>query len=220
MTNLHRLALLSLALFSQAAICDVGPTFPLFTPAAVPGSPVRAEFVDLGSINMATSEPCDMALLAVVDGQSTKPLLRSGEVAIQRGPGAIRAYGWGHALAVLESSEACDANQAPSSLVVTAPDVPWADARHEHLDTVPSRLQIERLVGNGRIPPHRHAVLREVLCLIEGAGTLILAGVAHHLTDKQCLQIPPSTEHAWTPDSRSTPKAFRLMVPSGPALAI
>jgi hypothetical protein len=99
------------------AVCDAGPSYPLFTPAAVAGSPVRTEFIGLGSITLATTEPCDVALLAVADGQSTVPLLRPGEVALQQGPGAIRSFGWGDALAVLVSTELAVATPAVPHLL-------------------------------------------------------------------------------------------------------
>jgi hypothetical protein len=215
--SLHRVALLSLAILSLAAVCDEAPNFPPFAPAAVAGSPVRAEFIDLGSITVSATGPCDVALLAVAEGQSTEPLLHSGEVALQQGPGAIRAFGNAHALAVLYSTERCAPPSVPSSHVFTAPQVPWYGDRDDRLEAnVPSSLvRLERLAGSAGIPSHRHTKLREVLCITEGGGTLTVAEAAHHLSGRECLQIPPSTEHARTPDPGSTPKAFRLLVPAG-----
>jgi quercetin dioxygenase-like cupin family protein len=65
------------------------------------------------------------------------------------------------------------------------------------------------------IPIHVHANATEILFIIEGGGTMTVAGQAREVGRLDAIQIPPGVEHAFVAGAE-TVKAVQLYTPSGP----
>jgi mannose-6-phosphate isomerase-like protein (cupin superfamily) len=230
-----KLPLLAACLGSLCIACAPAPTFPAFSPPSTPGStgsPIQAGFVELGSVELAASGPCDVRFLAVASGSAMVSrgaeahALAEGDVVVMQGAGRLRASGPGVVLAAAYSPDRCDEALAAAhrgcSIVraSAAPELSWAGGTmHAHLDIEADRspsVYFGRLSGSGAVPEHQHDDVREVLCATQAAGTFTLAGEPHRLGPRQCVQIPVSTRHSWTPDATTGIVAFQIYTPPGP----
>jgi mannose-6-phosphate isomerase-like protein (cupin superfamily) len=226
----HVLLALGSSLLSTA--CAPAPTYPPFSPSAVPGSPVQAGFVELGSLELASPGPCDVRFLAVASGHATvargleEHPLAEGDTLVMQGVGRVRASGKGVVLAAAYSPERCDEALAAAHRGVTfvragaAPELSWGGGTmHARLDVEADRspgVYFGRLSGSAAVAEHQHDGVREVLCAWEGAGTFTVAGEPHRIGARQCVQIPASTLHSWSPDPGTTLVAFQIYTPPGP----
>ncbi len=64
------------------------------------------------------------------------------------------------------------------------------------------------------VAEHVHATETELLYVLEGAGTMTVAGVALAVTPTSVIQIPPNTRHAFT--ATATVRAVQIYTPAGP----
>jgi quercetin dioxygenase-like cupin family protein len=65
------------------------------------------------------------------------------------------------------------------------------------------------------IPVHTHASSTEILFIIEGGGTVTVAGQAREVGRLDAIQIPPGIDHAFVAGTE-TVKAIQFYTPSGP----
>jgi quercetin dioxygenase-like cupin family protein len=231
-----------LASAAPQAGCSFAPRYaPLALPPAS-DSALRAAFVELGAYEWASSAPCDVRFLAVppaLAGQASGEVIVShgreeqrlapGDVLVVQGPGRIRASGTALALFAGLSPERCDeaiaAGHRGWSIVraATAPELTWkgpaGGTMHAHLDVQDFKspsVYFGRLSGDAPVAEHAHDGSREVLCAVQASGTFTLAGEAHRLGPHECLQVPPSVRHAYSPDPGTGIVAFQMYVPPGP----
>jgi mannose-6-phosphate isomerase-like protein (cupin superfamily) len=213
--------------------CDARHTYPLVSPPPVPGSPVRTAFTKLGMARIVANSPCDVRFVAIASGKASvdgakadEGPLGDGDVLVVRGTGDLFVQGSALALVAVFTPDRCDApppSPSPSRSVAragVAPALTWAGgAMSAHLDVESANspdVYFGRLSGTSAVAEHQHDGVREVLCAVEASGTFTIAGEPHRLGPQQCVQIPPSTRHAWAPDAGSTLVAFQLYAPPGP----
>lgn len=65
-----------------------------------------------------------------------------------------------------------------------------------------------------KVPLHVHAKETEALYIIEGAGSMPIAGTTVPVTSTSVVQIPPNTEHGFEATERTV--AIQLYTPAGP----
>ena len=73
---------------------------------------------------------------------------------------------------------------------------------------------ILRMPAGATVAEHVHAHETEMLYVLEGAGTLTVAGVALAVTPTSVIQIPPNTRHAFT--ATAAVRSVQLYTPAGP----
>jgi quercetin dioxygenase-like cupin family protein len=71
-----------------------------------------------------------------------------------------------------------------------------------------------RLAANATVPEHVHAGETELLYVLEGSGTMTIAGVSLPVTPTSAIQIPPNTKHAFT--ATTNVRAVQVYTPAGP----
>jgi mannose-6-phosphate isomerase-like protein (cupin superfamily) len=179
---------------------------------------------------IVASSPCDVRFLAIASGKASvdgakadEAPLAEGDVLIVQGTGDLFMQGSALIVVAVFMPERCDAPAPPSRSVVragAAPALTWAGgAMSAHLDvesTKSPNVYFGRLSGTSAVAEYQHDGVREVLCAVEASGTFTIAGEPHRLGPQQCVQIPPTTRHAWTPDEGSRLVAFQLYAPPGP----
>ena len=65
-----------------------------------------------------------------------------------------------------------------------------------------------------KVPEHVHANETEMLYILEGAGTMTIAGQDIAVTPTSVIQIPPNTKHAFA--ASAAVKAVQVYTPGGP----
>lgn len=73
------------------------------------------------------------------------------------------------------------------------------------------------LTGNAglAVPTHTHPGETEILYILEGGGTMMVAGSEYTVGPGHAIQIPPATEHSFTAGDDGV-KAVQYYTPSGP----
>jgi quercetin dioxygenase-like cupin family protein len=78
----------------------------------------------------------------------------------------------------------------------------------------PFSASVLQLPANANVAEHVHAGETELLYVLDGSGTMTIAGQPIAITPTSVIQIPPNTKHAFT---AATPvRALQLYTPAGP----
>lgn len=77
-----------------------------------------------------------------------------------------------------------------------------------------SSLGAMTLEPRSAVPAHSHRGATEILFIIEGAGTMTVAGRAREVGRLDAIQVPPGVEHAFV--ASDAVKAIQFYTPSGP----
>jgi mannose-6-phosphate isomerase-like protein (cupin superfamily) len=194
--------------------------------SASASAPVDATFLDL----TATPAPiavaaCQSLFLSVARGKASAlgETLAEGDTILARNVDAVTVSGDGLALVAKTTTEPCEADRARSVRVARAHDRPgysWAHGTmHADLDfekDASPAVYFGRLTGTAAVPEHAHDGAWEILCAIDGAGTLVVAGAPQRLAPRGCVFIPPNAKHTWTPDAGSSLRGLQMYAPPGP----
>lgn len=175
----------------------------------------RATVVVRGKVRAASFVPQD------------KPMdesLVAGDVMLTQGQGRYDLVGDGVVLFAILQPPACDPPlaQGVTKKVIRGKDVPeirLPSGLAVHLDVEGANATVAylgRLEGAAAVPEHVHDGSWEVICAVEAAGTLTIAGAPARLGPRTCLQVPPKTKHAWQPDPGSKLVAVQIYTPPGP----
>ena len=78
----------------------------------------------------------------------------------------------------------------------------------------PMAASILTLPANGNVPEHVHANETEMLYILEGSGTMTIAGKELAVSPTSVIQIPPNTKHAFA--ATAAVKALQIYTPPGP----
>jgi len=78
----------------------------------------------------------------------------------------------------------------------------------------PFSASVLQLAAGANVPEHVHANETELLYVLEGSGTMTIAGQAIAVTSTSVIQIPPNTKHAFS--AASNVRAVQLYTPGGP----
>lgn len=79
---------------------------------------------------------------------------------------------------------------------------------------VPMAASILSLPSGAKVPEHVHAKETEMLYILEGAGTMTIAGQDVAVTPTSVIQIPPNTKHAFA--ASANVRALQIYTPPGP----
>ena len=82
------------------------------------------------------------------------------------------------------------------------------------LETGPMAASILSLASGAKVPEHVHAKETEMLYILEGAGTMKIAGQDVAVTPTSVIQIPPNTKHAFA--ATANVRALQIYTPPGP----
>jgi quercetin dioxygenase-like cupin family protein len=74
--------------------------------------------------------------------------------------------------------------------------------------------EILTLQAGAQVAEHVHAKETELLYILEGEGTMTVAGVQLPVTATSVVQVPPNTKHAFA--ATTTVRAVQLYTPGGP----
>ncbi len=66
------------------------------------------------------------------------------------------------------------------------------------------------------VPPHRHPRESEYLLILEGGGTMKVAGSSYPVAPMTAIQIPANTEHSFATESKDAVVALQFYTPAGP----
>jgi quercetin dioxygenase-like cupin family protein len=78
----------------------------------------------------------------------------------------------------------------------------------------PMAASILSLASGAKVPEHVHAKETEMLYILEGAGTMTIAGQDVAITPTSVVQIPPNTKHAFA--ASANVRALQIYTPPGP----
>ena len=78
----------------------------------------------------------------------------------------------------------------------------------------PFAASVLKLPAGAKVPDHVHAQETEMLYVLEGAGTMTIAGQDVAVTPTSVIQIPPNTRHAFS--ATSAVRAVQIYAPAGP----
>jgi quercetin dioxygenase-like cupin family protein len=78
----------------------------------------------------------------------------------------------------------------------------------------PFSASVLQLAAGAKVPEHVHAHETELLYILEGSGTMTIAGQDVAVTPTSVIQIPPNTKHAFAADTNL--RAFQVYTPAGP----
>jgi quercetin dioxygenase-like cupin family protein len=78
----------------------------------------------------------------------------------------------------------------------------------------PLAASILELAANAKVAEHVHANETELLYILEGSGTMTIAGQDVAITPTSVVQIPPNTKHAFAAAQKV--RALQLYTPAGP----
>jgi quercetin dioxygenase-like cupin family protein len=82
------------------------------------------------------------------------------------------------------------------------------------IKAAPLSASVLALAAGANVPEHVHASETELLYVLEGSGTMTIAGQAVAVTPTSVIQIPPNTKHAFT--AAANVRALQLYTPAGP----
>lgn len=80
--------------------------------------------------------------------------------------------------------------------------------------SAPMAASILSLPAGANVAAHVHAKETEMLYILEGAGTMTIAGQAVAVTPTSVIQIPPNTKHAFA--ASANVRALQIYTPPGP----
>lgn len=80
--------------------------------------------------------------------------------------------------------------------------------------SAPLSASVLSLAAGATVPEHVHANETELLYVLEGSGTMTIAGQPVAVTPTSVIQIPPNTKHAFT--AAANVRALQLYTPAGP----
>ncbi len=196
--------------------------------APVQFNPVNASFMDLPKDKKRIDHvACETRALLVVKGKANAAgeTLAAGDVLLAQGKGGWDVSGEGQAVFAIVQPPQCEPNQFTTitKKVIRAsfasPQT-WANGTMKAwLDVDGANATVAsmgRLEGTAAVAEHVHETSWEVLCAVEAKGTFTLAGNPQPLAAKTCVQVPPNTKHAWTPDAGSKLVAIQFYTPPGP----
>jgi quercetin dioxygenase-like cupin family protein len=78
----------------------------------------------------------------------------------------------------------------------------------------PMSASVLKLPAGGKVPEHVHANETELLYILEGSGTMTIAGQDIAITPTSAIQVPPNTKHAFA--ATSDVRAVQFYTPPGP----
>jgi len=78
----------------------------------------------------------------------------------------------------------------------------------------PLAASILQMPAGVKVPEHVHANETEMLYVLEGSGTMTIAGQDVAVTPTSVIQIPPNTKHAFT--ATAAVRALQIYTPAGP----
>lgn len=78
----------------------------------------------------------------------------------------------------------------------------------------PFSASVLTLPAGARVPEHVHAQETEMLYILEGSGTMTVAGQDVAVTPTSVIQIPPNTKHAFA--ATAAVRAVQVYTPAGP----
>lgn len=78
----------------------------------------------------------------------------------------------------------------------------------------PLSASILTLPADAKVAEHVHANETEILYVLEGSGTMTIAGQAVAVTPTSVIQIPPNTKHAFA--AAAAVRALQVYTPAGP----
>ena len=78
----------------------------------------------------------------------------------------------------------------------------------------PLAASVLSLPAGANVPEHVHAHETELLYVLEGSGTMTIAGQAVAVTPTSVIQIPPNTKHAFA--ATAAVRALQVYTPAGP----
>ncbi len=78
----------------------------------------------------------------------------------------------------------------------------------------PFSASVLALAAGAKVPEHVHANETELLYILEGSGTMTIAGTDVAVTPTSVIQIPPNTKHAFA--ASANVRAVQLYTPAGP----
>jgi quercetin dioxygenase-like cupin family protein/predicted small lipoprotein YifL len=203
---------------AKAAPVDAG--------APVPFNPVNASFLDIGKDKKTIEHvACETRVIAMVKGKATAAgeNLGAGDILLAQGKGSWDVSGEGLAVFAIMQPANCEPNQYTTitkKVMKAAKDPSWVNGAMKGWFDVEGAnatvASIGRLEGTAAVPEHVHETSWEILCAAEAKGTFMLNGAAQSLAPKTCVQVPPNTKHAWTPDAGSKLVAVQFYTPPGP----
>jgi quercetin dioxygenase-like cupin family protein len=80
--------------------------------------------------------------------------------------------------------------------------------------TTPLAASILALPAAAKVAEHVHGNETELLYILEGSGTMTIAGQDVAVTPTSVIQIPPNTKHAFA--ASTAVRALQLYTPAGP----
>ena len=80
----------------------------------------------------------------------------------------------------------------------------------------PAALSVLTIGPGATVPEHMHEGSVELLYIVEGGGTMTVAGIAQAVTAGSAVYIPADTLHAYTNDANQTTRAVQVYVGPGP----
>jgi quercetin dioxygenase-like cupin family protein len=78
----------------------------------------------------------------------------------------------------------------------------------------PFAASVLKLPAGAKVPEHVHAQETEMLYILEGSGTMTIAGQQVAVTPTSVIQIPPNTKHAFA--ATAAVRAVQVYTPAGP----
>jgi quercetin dioxygenase-like cupin family protein len=78
----------------------------------------------------------------------------------------------------------------------------------------PLSASVLTLPADAKVPEHVHANETELLYVLEGSGTMTIAGQQVAVTPTSVIQIPPNTKHAFAASAKV--RALQVYTPAGP----
>jgi quercetin dioxygenase-like cupin family protein len=78
----------------------------------------------------------------------------------------------------------------------------------------PLATSILQMPAGAKVPEHVHANETEMLYILEGSGTMTIAGKELAVSPTSVIQIPPNTKHAFA--ATAAVKALQIYTPPGP----
>lgn len=198
--------------------------------ASAPIPPLRADFADVEAkdgFHVEQTTECTQGIFVavkgkiVVTGTNVNETLAAGDVLTVQGKGAFDVRGPGTVVRANVVASSCEP-VTKSKLVRAASVKPlaWAGGKmHATLLVEKDDAKfayVGMLNGSASVAEHVHEQSWEILCAIDAAGELTLAGVPSRLGPRTCVTVPPNTKHAWTPDAGRTLSAVQFYVPAGP----